>query len=113
MTKTTTTPTLKQRAADLAEKTSDAYSADAFGNSWTATCAMLLRRGYTEREAEAILRSKWTRWARDMDSKYEGNSKTLERFLDHRPAAGRPSMFKSDADLARQVAELVAETFAD
>lgn len=110
MTKTPKAPTLKQRAEALAEKTSGAYSADAYGNSWTATCAMLLRRGYTEREAEAILRSKWTRWARDMDSKYEGNSKTLERFLD---TVGPRSMFRSEADRARQVAELVAETFFD
>lgn len=113
MTSQQKTPSIRERAAALAEKTADAYSADAFGNSWVATCAMLLRRGYTEREAEAILRSKWTRWARDMGSKYEGNSKTLERFLDARPAKGRPSMFKSDEDLARQVRELTAETFGE
>jgi len=48
----------------LAAKTSDAYSADSYTN-WTACARLLARLGYDEREAEAILRSKWTRWARD------------------------------------------------
>lgn len=110
MTKTKS-PTLTKRAEILAEKTAEAYSAGDYRN-WSAVCRMLLARGYSEREAEAILRSKWTRWAGDAVSSNDNlPTKTLADFLDARPKAGRPSMFKSDADLARQVAELVAETF--
>lgn len=54
----------------LAARTADAYSADAFGAvGWTECAAMLIRRGYGDEEAEAILRSKWTRWARDSCAK--------------------------------------------
>lgn len=49
----------------LATKTADAYSADSYSN-WTACARLLARLGYNEHQAEAILRSKWTRWARDM-----------------------------------------------
>lgn len=105
------TPSMTARAKALAEKTEDAYSAGDYRN-WSAVCRMLLARGYSEKEAEAILRSKWTRWAGDMVSSNDNlPTKTLADFLDARPKAGRPSMFKSDEDLARQVAELVAETF--
>lgn len=108
MTATTKSPTITQRAKALAEKTEDAYSADSYA-SWSAVCAMLLRRGFSEREAEAILRSKWTRWAGDMESRNDGcTAKTLEKLLDLR---GARTMFKSDDDFRRQVAELVDETF--
>lgn len=51
-------------AAQLAERTANAYSADRY-RSWKAVAALLLRRGYTMEEAEAIMRSKWMRWAAD------------------------------------------------
>ena len=74
---------ITQQANDLSERTSDAYSYDRYRN-WTAVCQMLLNRGYTELEAEAILRSKWTRWACDQDSNRYGchTSKALARFVD-------------------------------
>jgi hypothetical protein len=56
--------TLEQRAAALAERTGDAYSYDRYDN-WTEVAKALLEAGYSEREAEAIMRSKWTRWAAD------------------------------------------------
>jgi hypothetical protein len=72
-TKTTTTTktplpgTLTARALVLAERTADAYSWDNYGEKgWLSAARELLRRKYTERQAEAILRSKWTRWAGDM-----------------------------------------------
>lgn len=50
----------------LAAKTADAYSADCFGPvMWVEAAKMLLDYGLTEEQAEAVLRSKWTRWCRD------------------------------------------------
>ena len=43
----------------------DAYSADNY-RDWTATTRALLQMGLTERETEAVLRSKWARWAGDV-----------------------------------------------
>ncbi len=70
-------------ADDLAQKTGDAYSATRY-NSWRNVCATLLKRGYTERQAEAILRSKWTRWAADAaDANYgEATANDLVRFIE-------------------------------
>lgn len=61
---TTKTPTAKQAAASLAARTADAYSHDRYKN-WNAVAKKLLAHGFTEREAEAIMRSKWMRWAAD------------------------------------------------
>lgn len=68
----------------LAERTADAYSADRF-NSWIALCRMLGNRGFNVFEAEAILRSKHTRWAREELGEGAGKrntSHTLARYLD-------------------------------
>lgn len=93
-------------AADrLAERTQDAYSFENYGSiSWKACCSMLLRT-YSEQEAEAILRSKWTRWAADASGKEYGRvtSFDLSRFIEGIP----------EADRAKQVAELVAGTFPE
>ena len=63
---TTETKTkIKERARILAERAKDAYSADRY-HSWASVAEALLRRGYTEEQAEAIMRSKWTRWAGDV-----------------------------------------------
>ena len=70
---------------ELAEKCSDAYSTDAYKGGWGSCVAMMRRRGYNDREIEAVLRSKWTRWARDSDEKRAygyHNSVTLSDFLD-------------------------------
>lgn len=50
---------------ELAEKTENAYSAGGY-TSWTACARLLAERGFNVFEAEAILRSKITRLARDM-----------------------------------------------
>ena len=55
-------------AKDIAERCKDAYSAKAYG-SWSAVAGVLLKRGLTPLEAEAVMRSKWTRWARDAAEK--------------------------------------------
>lgn len=54
------------KALMLAAKTYDAYSADMFGSvAWVEAAQMLLDYGLDERQAEGVLRSKWTRWCRD------------------------------------------------
>jgi predicted ArsR family transcriptional regulator len=58
-------------AQRIADRTSDAYSVDRY-KSWALVAEKLLRRGYREREVEAILRSKWTRWAADGHSAPHG-----------------------------------------
>jgi len=70
------------QAKALAEQTSDAYSSDRFKN-WEAVIQSLLNLGYSEIETEAIVRSKWTRWACDHDSKRYGQhtSNAMIRFM--------------------------------
>lgn len=89
-------------AAALAERTSDAYSVPAYA-SWNACAATLLRRGFSTIESEAILRSKWMRWAADASTARYGRatSRDLDRFLDE---------MTPDA-LAYEVADLVRWTF--
>lgn len=56
----------------MAERLSDAYSTDRYRDGWRATVRMLRGRGYSDREVEAIIRSKWTRWAGDHSNKAYG-----------------------------------------
>lgn len=90
----------KDAAEKLAERTADAYSADRYA-SWVSVCRLLLKRGYTERQAEAILRSKWTRWASDVSDRPYGKipAKVVANFLDKMP------------NLKKEVADLTRETF--
>lgn len=60
-------------AKDVAEKTQDAYSVDRY-TSWAAVAQLLLDRGYDDKQVEAILRSKWTRWAADASDKPYGKA---------------------------------------
>jgi len=88
---------------ELAEKTSNAYSFDTYGmKAWTAAIRMMRRRGHTERNIEAVLRSKWTRWAADGRKGRVPTSKDIERFLDD------PRNF-----CARDLEELTRETFEE
>lgn len=91
---------ITQQAKDLASKTSDAYSSDRFKN-WGAVVQTLLNLGYSELETEAILRSKWTRWACDMDTSRNNyghhTSSAMIRFLKGTPQS--------------EVTALVNETF--
>lgn len=53
-------------ARSVALATSDAYSYDRYGvNAWLATAKYLEKQGLTDRQIEAMLRSKHTRWAMD------------------------------------------------
>jgi hypothetical protein len=92
----------RDEADAIAQETSDAYSFNRYGATrWRSCCRMLARRGYDAREIEAIMRSKWTRWAGDMsDSEYgRVNSADLARFL------------AAEKDLQASVRSLVSETF--
>ena len=66
----------------LAKQTSDAYSSESY-TSWTSCARLLASRGFNVWEAEAILRSKITRWARDMWNKNsKPTSGALAAYLD-------------------------------
>lgn len=66
----------------MAKDTANAYSAGAY-TSWTSVCRLLAVRGFNEWEAEAILRSKWTRWARDLwESPSKPTATALANYLD-------------------------------
>lgn len=52
----------------VALRCQDAYSAMAY-RSWPALATALLKAGWSEAEAETIMRSKITRWARDAATK--------------------------------------------
>lgn len=74
---------VKSIAKEIAGRSSDAYS---FGRykSWESCALALLKRGYTNKEVEAILRSKWMRWAGDSSSKTYGKytSGDILRWID-------------------------------
>jgi len=86
---------------EFAEELSDAYSTDNYNNNWIPSIKMLRKRGYDDLQVEAIIRSKWTRWAADHSDKQYGraNSADLARFLD------------AQKNLAAEVADLVNGTF--
>jgi len=100
----------KVSAAAIAEKSRDAYSADRYA-SWQAVAALLLARGYDATEAEAIMRSKWTRWAADVNGAAYGKvpAKAVGDFLDD--MAKRPKRHGIKTSVADAVIALVAETF--
>lgn len=74
----------RKEADQVAERTSDAYSFDRY-TSWKACAIVLMDLGYDVNEAEAILRSKHTRWAADSSNKPYGraNSSDLKRYLEN------------------------------
>jgi hypothetical protein len=74
---------LMSKAAMLAMKCGNAYSAFAY-DSWPNVAKVLLARGLTEQEAEAVMVSKWTRWAVDQSPARYGRvpAKAIIKFLD-------------------------------
>lgn len=68
---------------ELNEQLSDAYSTSNYNGNWIPCIKMLRKRGYDDQQVEAIIRSKWTRWAADQSNKAYGkaNSADLARFL--------------------------------
>lgn len=92
--------------AKLAARLSNAYSTDRYRNGWSACIRMLIKRGYNEKEIEAIIRSKWTRYAADMSPNQYGyvTGADLARFLD---THARHCCLEDE--LKRMVAETVGE----
>jgi len=83
------------------------YSFTRFGAwQWMQSVVGLLAAGFTELEAEAILRSKWTRWAADEAGASEGEATWahLEAFM----ANPRNRRICSREALARIVDETAA-----
>ncbi len=61
--------------------TDGAYSQARYGvTAWRMTIQALMDRGFTDREINAIMRSKWTRWA--LDALPESRSVALAAFMD-------------------------------
>ena len=82
---------------DLAARCADAYSADRY-RSWFGVARALLALGLTERQAEAVMRSKWARWAADGHTARYGSV----------PTRALVDYVKRNRD---EVALLTAETF--
>jgi len=87
--------------SEFAQELSNAYSTDRYRNGWSGCIRMLRRRRYNDRQIEAIIRSKWTRWAGDASYNSYGRvtSTDLSNFLD------------KQTDLNNQIEDLVAQTF--
>ena len=85
------------------EELQDAYSTSNYNGNWIPCIKMLRKRRYDDRAVEAIIRSKWTRWAADgSDKSYGRNSSAdLVRFLD------------KTSNLDVEVADLVKQTFEE
>lgn len=74
---------MTETAAQIAERTADAYMADAYGETEWESCAQeLLNRGLTSDEAEAVLRSKAMRWADDGAVTPEPSADAFRHYLD-------------------------------
>lgn len=72
------------RAVRLATLTEDAYSFYAYGMAeWTKAVRFLIDMSYGDADIENIMRSKWTRWARDCYSTDEGKGtgEMVRRFV--------------------------------
>lgn len=60
---------MKLKVAEISDRTQDAYSFSNYGEySWKLVIRWLLKKGYDEQAIEAILRSKYMRWAYDMSA---------------------------------------------
>lgn len=91
-------------AQQIAERTEDAYSFDRYApQEWSRTAQLLAKRGHDARVIEAILRSKWMRWAADAGGRDYGKAKAsdLIKWLE------KSNINQTDLD------PLVAETFGN
>lgn len=103
--------TPKQRATRIAEQCADAYSADRY-RSWTNVALVLVNRGYSDRQVEAIMRSKWTRWAGDAIEDHSkgiryGNlpARAITEFIDDMKTR------RGVEAVVREIVEITTETF--
>jgi hypothetical protein len=80
----------KTRIMKLEEQLSSAYSTDRYRNGWRACIKMLYNHGLSIDNIEAVICSKWTRWAADASKARYGycTAKDLERFMDSNKDCG-------------------------
>jgi hypothetical protein len=71
---------IDRQARVLAGETLDAYSANRY-RSWTACARFLLEEGWSEKQAEAILRSKVMRWAADRSASETADVRHLRLYV--------------------------------
>lgn len=72
MIKAFTSEMLRQSLARVMPKVEAAYSMDRY-NSWEQVAKTLLKHGLDERQTEAVMCSKWTRWAADASGQRYGS----------------------------------------
>ena len=82
----------------VAEDTQNAYSFDRYAD-WVVVCKKLMSLGLTDNQTEAVVRSKWMRWAAD------GSSSSYGRV----PAKAIVELVKKQG--MDEVRELTRETF--
>jgi hypothetical protein len=89
-------------AIELAARTADAYSHDAYGpEEWLKCAEWLLWLGLSEADAEIVLRSKVMRWVGDENSRSEGlTSAMLASYCAKYPRPFRDLDLKSSAGRA-------------
>src|SRR6266404_2780101 len=68
----------QKSVSQFAEELSDAYSTSNYRNGWGACIKLLRRRYLDDRQIEAIIRSKWTRWAADASNKRYGSVSAVD-----------------------------------
>lgn len=92
-------------AERVALRTGDAYMADSYGlSAWLRCAKFLLDNGLTEREAEAVMRSKAMRWADDGKlTNRESNVVAFKRFFENH----------YDSYTGAKLRELVVQTFGE
>ena len=96
------TETRRARAYAIASRCQDAYSANRYAN-WHEVARTLLALGFTDAEAETVMRSKITRWAADFSPHPYGKT----------PAAAVAKCFNctSGDQLAAEVRQRTLEDF--
>jgi len=57
--------------AEMAERLSDAYSTERYRGGWAPAIRALRAAGLDDRQVEAVIRSKWARWAADEHGSYD------------------------------------------
>lgn len=94
------------RADQAAAMTDDAHSYDRYGaQEWRAAAQALFNLGLSDRGVQAVLRSKWMRWAADRANRSVTGAEAVDivRYV----AKEYPTKTARDAAVKR----LIAETF--
>lgn len=94
------------RAAEVAAATTDAYSFERYGaKAWEATALALFALGLSARGVEAVLRSKWMRWAADAAGNKRPDAVAVVRWIQRE--------YPNERRLTIAIDQLIAQTFDD